>query len=125
MQPILKACFLPLIAICLLPGCRQENPRNSKAPLVSQPASAPGERVQTGEALFKQYCSPCHPDGGNVTDPQRSLYGSILKKNHITKPEDVVRIMRNPASRMLRYDAQTISDKDAFAIAEYVLTTFK
>jgi len=75
--------------------------------------------------LFKQYCSSCHPDGGNVSDPQRPLYGSALRRNHITKPEDIVRILRNPLSRMIRFDVSTLSDKDARAIAEYVLATFK
>ena len=33
--------------------------------------------------------------------------------------------MRNPGEGMTKFDAKTISDKDAKAIAEYVLKTFK
>jgi cytochrome c6 len=49
----------------------------------------------------------------------------VLKKNNITTPDDIVRIMRKPLSRMIRFDASTLSDKDARAIAEYVLKTFR
>jgi cytochrome c6 len=83
------------------------------------------EQVRDGEALFRQYCAVCHPDGGNVSDPERTLRGSVLKRNHITTPEDVVRVVRTPLSRMIRFDVTTLSDGDARAIAEYVLKTFK
>lgn len=82
-------------------------------------------RMQTGEALFKQYCSPCHPDGGNVTDQQRTLRGPSLRKHNITTPEAIVNIMRHPGSRMIRFDEATIPDKDALAIAEYILDSFQ
>lgn len=75
--------------------------------------------------LFKQFCANCHPDGGNVSDLARSLYGSSLRKHHIHTPEDIVRIMRNPLSRMIRFDVTMISDADAHVIADYVLKTFK
>jgi cytochrome c6 len=103
-------------------GCAQEAPKRAETGRVApeQPGNHP-----SGEALFKQYCSSCHPDGGNVSDPGRPLYGSALKRNHITAPEDIVRIMRNPLSRMIRFDVSTLSDRDARAIAEYILTAFK
>lgn len=109
------------VALSVLAGCRQEAPRTAAPPL-----AAPQPQVlKAGEALFKQYCSPCHPDGGNVTDPKRTLHGSDLRANQIARPEDIVRIMRNPISRMIRFDPATISDQDARAIAEYILTTFR
>jgi cytochrome c6 len=37
----------------------------------------------------------------------------------------VVKTMRNPGPGMTAFDAKTISDQDAKAIAEYVLKTFK
>jgi len=116
------ACCATALAVCLLEGCSKETPPTAP---VQQTASNPQRNTQSGEALFRQFCHNCHPDGGNVSDPKRSLHGSALRKNHITTPEDIVRIMRNPRSRMIRFDAETISDKDARAIAEYVLTTFR
>lgn len=108
-------------AMWILAGCKQEAPRKA----ASMPVLPASQNQQAGEALFKQYCSPCHPDGGNVSDPQRTLRGSDLRANHITRPEDIVRIMRNPLSRMIRFDTATISDQDAMTIGGYVLNAFK
>jgi cytochrome c6 len=108
----------------ILAGCSQEEAQ--KAAVVPAGFAAPAqEQAPDGKALFKQYCASCHPDGGNVSDPKRTLHGSALKRNKITTPEDIVRIMRNPLSRMIRFDPSTLSDRDARAIAEYILVTFK
>jgi len=114
-----KVCVLLVVSIGAVTGCSRDEPQK---PAAAAPASA---TVRDGEALFRQYCAPCHPNGGNVSDPERSLYGSVLKRKHITTPEDIVRIMRNPLSRMIRFDPSTLSDRDARAIAEYVLKTFR
>src|SRR6266571_1135315 len=123
-RTITRVCSMAAAAICLLGGCSKEAPRKTETP---RPASVHPEasNTQTGEELFRRFCRNCHPDGGNVSDPARSLHGSALRRNHITNPEDIVRIMRNPLSRMLRFDAGTISDKDARTIAEYVLNSFR
>lgn len=115
---------LLLVLISGVPGC-SEDQRQKAVGAPTAPATVIPRPVPDGEALFKQYCAVCHPNGGNVTDPGRALYGSVLKRRHITTPEDIVRIMRSPQSRMIRFDAATLPDKDARAIAEYVLVTFK
>lgn len=107
-----------------LAGCSQDESRQVTVTPVAATPSAQGA-PRDGAALFKQYCAACHPDGGNVSDPKRTLYGSALKKNHISTCEDIVRIMRNPRSRMIRFDPSTLSDRDARTIAEYVLKTFR
>ncbi|HIJ96510.1 MAG TPA: c-type cytochrome [Desulfuromonadales bacterium] len=112
---------LAITAGCLI-GCSKEAPRSPVTPVTS--SNQAGE-IPNGEQLFKQFCSSCHPDGGNVSDPDRSLRGSALQKNHIAKPDDIVRIMRKPQSRMIRFDESTISDRDARALAEYVLKAFR
>jgi cytochrome c6 len=116
-----QAGVLLVVALSVLGGCKKETPRNAESP----PALPAPQSLEKGEALFKQYCSPCHPDGGNVSDAQRTLHGSDLRANHITRPENIVRIMRNPISRMIRFDTATVSDQDAMTIAAYILTTFK
>ncbi|MDR3580812.1 MAG: c-type cytochrome [Oryzomonas sp.] len=116
----LRACAVVTVVVPLLGGCGNDAPQNggrSPAPLQRQ--------LGRGEELFKQYCAACHPDGGNVSDPERSLHGSALRSHHITRARDIVRIMRTPISRMIGFDAATLSDKDATAIADYVLYTFK
>jgi cytochrome c6 len=122
-RTITKTFFVAVAAFCFLGGCSKETPQ--KMVSVPQPASSQQGQSQTGETLFRQFCFNCHPDGGNVSDTKRTLHVSVLRKNHITKPEDIVKIMRNPISRMIRFDAETISDKDARTIAEYVLNSFK
>jgi len=119
-----KLALLLVASIGAVMGCSRDEPQKA---VVTPAGSAPAaqEAARDGEALFKQYCSPCHPNGGNVSDPKRTLYGSVLRKKQITTPEDIVRIMRNPLSRMIRFDPATLSDKEAGAIAEYVLKTFK
>lgn len=119
-----KAAAVLVISSGILSGCSKDQPRKTAPAAVGSPSPATGG-VRDGEALFKQYCAPCHPDGGNVSDPARTLHGSVLKSKHITSPEDIVRIMRSPLSRMIRFDAATVSDEDARAIAEYVLKAFK
>jgi cytochrome c6 len=123
-RTLIRISLLLLCALTVFNGCSRHEP----APATPSPAAASataGAAVPSGEALFKQYCSSCHPDGGNVSDPQRTLHGSVLKKNHITSADDIIRIMRSPISRMIRFDVSTLSDRDARAIAEYILATFK
>jgi cytochrome c6 len=115
------------LAVGFLAGCSRESSKKNKSDQAAKNIQGAAEKVgsaQSGEVLFKQYCSSCHPNGGNVSDPSRPLYGSALRRNHITTPEDIVRIMRNPLSRMIRFDESTISDKDAQIIAKYVLKSF-
>ena len=79
----------------------------------------------TGEALFKQHCAACHPDGGNIIKPQDTLHAKDLAREGINNWQGVVKTMRQPGPGMTAFDAKTISDQDAKAIAEYVLKTFK
>src|SRR6185369_3216002 len=79
----------------------------------------------SGEALFKQHCAVCHPEGGNIVNQARTLHKKVLNENGIKDWKGVVKNMRKPGPGMTAFDAKTISDKDAKAIAEYVLKTFK
>jgi cytochrome c6 len=119
---VARACVLLVLSSGIVAGCGKDE--QQKLAVVA-PSSATISPAPDGEALFKQYCSSCHPNGGNVSDPERTLYGSVLKKKRITTPDDVVRVMRKPLSRMIRFDAATLPDRDARAIAEYVLKTFR
>jgi cytochrome c6 len=86
---------------------------------------APSETGLTGEALFKQHCAACHPNGGNTINPSKPLGAKEMAKHGIATPEDIVKVMRHPAHGMTTFDVATISDKDARKIGEYVLKTFK
>jgi mono/diheme cytochrome c family protein len=88
---------------------------------------------QTGEELFNQNCSPCHPDGGNIFNKQKTLFRKDREKSGIKTAEDIVKKMRNPGafdfhpdkwSGMKVFDQQKLSDADARKIADYILKTF-
>ena len=121
-------------------GCKKqekaEAPQTTTAPAAPAPSAtapvtppgtpAPSETGLTGEQLFKQYCAACHPNGGNTINPQKKLDAKgMAARSKITKPEDIVKIMRNPGPGMNKFDEGTISDRDAMKIGEYVLATFK
>ena len=78
-----------------------------------------------GEALFKQHCSVCHVNGGNLITPAKTLSKKDREKNNIKTAAAIVKTMRNPGPAMTKFDSKTISEKDAEAIAEYILKTFK
>jgi len=91
------------------------------------------EAEQTGEALFKQNCSPCHPDGGNIFNKDKTLSKKDREMNNIKTADDIVKKMRNPGafdfhpsqwSGMKVFDETKLSDRDARKIAEYILKTF-
>lgn len=120
-RPTIHVCAVLLVVAYLMGGCRNETPGYTER----SPATPSQQQLSRGEGLFKQYCAACHPDGGNVSDPERTLRGSALRSHHITRPEDIIRIMRSPISRMISFDTVTLSDKDARAIADYVFYTFR
>jgi len=78
----------------------------------------------SGEELFKTHCAACHPDGGNIVNPQKTLHKKDRQTNNINKPQDIINKMRNPGPGMTQFDKPTISDKDAKKIAEYIIKTF-
>jgi cytochrome c6 len=79
---------------------------------------------KTGEQLFKENCASCHPDGGNIVNPAKTLKKKDREANKIRTAADVVKTMRNPGPGMPAFDPKTIPDKDARKIGEYVIKTF-
>jgi cytochrome c6 len=83
-----------------------------------------GEAKKSGEALFKQHCAACHPDGKNIINPKKTMGKNDMEANKIKSSDDIMKLMRNPGPGMVKFDEKTISDKDAQEIAEYILKTF-
>jgi len=79
----------------------------------------------SGEELFNKHCSACHPAGGNVVNPKKTLSKKDREKNGMKDVKSLVKNMREPGPGMAKFDKTTLPDKDARAIAEYVLKTFK
>jgi len=107
-------------------GCKKETPEKPAAPAQAPaPTTAPPAEVKTGEALFRQHCTVCHPDGGNTINPQKTLHRKVREANGVKTAEDIIKTMRTPGPGMNKFDETTIPDEDAKAIADYVLNTFK
>ena len=79
----------------------------------------------TGEAEFKKHCAVCHPEGGNIVNPKKTLHKKDLDANKIKTPADIIKTMRNPGQGMNKFDEKTVPDTDAKAVAEYILKKFK
>jgi len=71
-----------------------------------------------GDAIFKAKCASCHPDGGNIVNPKKTLKGLKNSKQIIQK-------IRQGGGGMTAFDAKAISDADAKLLADYILKTFK
>lgn len=114
-----RRMFIPLVVLCMC-----------AVPLTLRMAS--GET--TGEALFKEHCSPCHPNGDNVVNTKKTLHRKDLELNNIKTAQDIVNQIRDPKpapthpqqwAGMKRFDRKTIPDDDAMKIADYILKTFQ
>ncbi len=91
-------------------------------------SSRTGGRSEEGEGgaqLFARYCATCHPGGGNILNPSKTLQRLTLAANGITTPEGIVARMRNPGRGMKRFDPEEISDAKGRRIAAYILETFR
>lgn len=106
----LSPALLLVVCVTLQAGCDGKGSRGSG---------------KSGEELFMIHCSGCHPNGGNVKYPQKSLDRMTLAANGITTPAGIVAKMRHPGPGMKPFDREAVSDADARKVAEYILDTFK
>ncbi len=79
----------------------------------------------TGEELFKLHCAACHPNGGNIINPKETLSKADRDKHGAKNVKEIVGKMRKPGPGMTAFDAKTLPDKDAKAIADYIVKSFK
>ena len=86
---------------------------------------AQAAKASPGEEAFVKNCVVCHANGRNIINPAKPINKKALEAKGMKKPADIVRQMRNPGPGMTRFDEKTIPDKEARAIAEYILKTFK
>ena len=80
---------------------------------------------KTGEQSFKDHCSMCHPEGGNIINSKKTLHKKDLEANNIRTADDVIKLLRKPGPGMTAYDVKTVSDKDARKLADYIFKSFK
>ncbi len=87
--------------------------------------SAEAASLKAGEKLFMANCNVCHPHGGNIVNPGKTLHKKDRDAHNVKTAADIMKIMRHPGPGMTTFDEKTIPDKDAKEIAEYVIKTFK
>ncbi|MCD4688217.1 MAG: c-type cytochrome [Desulfuromonadaceae bacterium] len=129
-----KSCWgmTTTLAVCVLlciGGCKEDQ---KKEPLsaISDPVAV--ERQNTtpkpgdndGQALFQKHCAVCHPGGGNIINPSKTLDGETLVANGITTVGDIVDNVRQPGPGMTRFSKDQLSDREAGRIAEYILQSY-
>jgi len=90
--------------------------------LLNSPADAASKM---GETEFKEHCAACHAGGGNIIKADKTLSRKDREAHGIKTAKDIVRVMRKPGEGMTTFDKKTISDKEAMAIAKYIIKTFK
>jgi cytochrome c6 len=83
-----------------------------------------GEKID-GKKEFDEHCAVCHPNGGNTINAQKPLNKKSLRANGVKSAKDIVGKMRNPGPGMTSFDEKTISNKEAMAIAKYIMKAFK
>jgi cytochrome c6 len=92
---------------------------------LATPALADGKGKIDGKKGFEEHCAMCHADGGNNVNPAKTLKKADREKNGIKTWKDIVAQMRKPGPGMTAFSKKDVSDKEARAIAEYILKTFK
>jgi cytochrome c6 len=78
-----------------------------------------------GAKEFKEHCAECHANGGNMIKPDKTLSKKDREASGVKTAKDIIGKMRNPGPGMTKFDKKTVSDKEAKAIADYIIKTFK
>ena len=74
-----------------------------------------------GRETFAMNCSPCHPQGGNLIKPEKTIKGS--KK--LTNPKALLEWIRKSVASMPVFPAARISDKQAEELYLYIVMAAK
>jgi cytochrome c6 len=80
--------------------------------------------ADAGKRLFEKHCSLCHPGGGNVVNPGKTLRKKDLDANGIKTAAALAAYMQNPGRGMPRlvHENKEITVEQAQNIAAYILT---
>ena len=80
--------------------------------------SAPGS---SGEVLLKENCAVCHPNGGNIVNPNKPLKGAQTLNTF----ETFLSWIRKPVQPMPPFPSSKISDQQAKELYDYLLKETK
>ena len=80
--------------------------------LISLPKELNAIEANTGKILFRNHCSGCHINGGNIIRRSKNLKISSLKRNGVDNPEAIARIARQGIGIMSGYKDELGSNGD-------------
>ena len=86
---------------------------------LSLPKELNAIEANLGENLFKQNCSGCHINGGNIIRRSKNLKISSLKRNGIDNPEAIAKIARQGVGIMSGYEDE-LRDNGDIIVANWV-----
>jgi cytochrome c6 len=69
--------------------------------------------AKKGSALFQEKCGVCHPDGGNLRNPNKPI-------KDLRNKEKIVAKIRKGGNGMTSFNVKTLSETEAKHIADYV-----
>jgi len=91
------------------------------------PAGAQEEpAADAGKRLFEKHCAVCHPGGGNLVNPDKTLRTRHLAANGLSTADSLVKYMLNPGKGMPRlvHEDREITREQAASSASYTIETF-
>jgi len=94
-----------------------------KLSIIRQQKSRQKTPVKT---LFANHCSPCHPQGGNLQNPNKTLMWQSLEAGGLTTIGAITQYILDPPPKMPRlfHENATPSKEDARRLAVFILKTF-
>ena len=72
--------------------------------------------LKTGEKIYTNDCSSCHPNGGNMLAPSKPVLHSPKLKNL----DSFIAVIRHPVAPMPPFPADKISDTEVKALYTYI-----
>jgi cytochrome c6 len=78
-------------------------------------------KSKIGEEVFKKNCSSCHPNGGNVIEPEDTIKGSPKLGDFKT----FLSWIRKPVQPMPTFSASQISEEQAKQLYDYIVEASK
>ena len=86
---------------------------------IISPKNLDAINTKPGENIFKNHCSGCHINGGNIIRRSKNLKISSLKKNGINDPENIAKIARQGIGIMDGYNKQ-LGDNGDKIVANWI-----
>lgn len=89
--------------------------------IMIHPNSASALSSSSGEDLFKQHCSGCHINGGNIIRRSKNLKLKALKRQGLDDPQAIARVAREGIGTMSGYE-KVLGEGGDKLVAQWIWT---